>query len=282
MGQVCMTDTRPIEETATDKANSVLGKMERAMSTREGRKEMKALFEKLEVQADGKASCAGNAQVLRFFFDGAPLDEIQSAFKRISADKQDVLDWESFEDAAASYSTAMQTAESMSTAEGSERFKALFEKIDKDGDGRVSHQEWAKAMTEHEVMQDLEFGNINANVIGKALKRIDADERGSLTWEEFEAHVGSYLATSRLMEAVWHEDGRQELQKLFEGMDRDSDGRITSKEWGQAIGQRQELLRRFFEGVSLKDLGQAFKRIDADSNGYLSWEEFETAAKKGC
>ena len=42
--------------------------------------------------------------------------------------------------------------------------------------------------------------------------------------------------------------------------------------------ENQVLLSRYFGGSTLKEIGQAFKRIDVDGSASLSWEEFVAAA----
>ena len=71
-----------------------------------------------------------------------------------------------------------------------------------------------------------------------------------------------------------------ELRQLFDKLDKDQDGNVTAKEWGDHsfIEENQTLLAKYFGGGTLKEIGSAFKRIDTDGNASLSWEEFVAAA----
>merc|ERR1719428_1379058 len=69
-----------------------------------------------------------------------------------------------------------------------------------------------------------------------------------------------------------------ELRKLFETLDKDGDGQVTAQEWGKNVKENQVLLAKFFGGSTLKEIGSAFSRIDADGNASLDWEEFIAAS----
>merc|ERR1719240_1353034 len=53
---------------------------------------------------------------------------------------------------------------------------------------------------------------------------------------------------------------------------------VTAEVWGKKVRENQTLLSKYFGGSTLKEIGSAFKRIDADGNASLSWEEFVAAA----
>ena len=73
-------------------------------------------------------------------------------------------------------------------------------------------------------------------------------------------------------------EGLEELRKLFDTLDKDKDGNVTGQEWGKKVKEQQELLSKYFGGSTLQEIGSAFKRIDADGNKSLTWEEFVAAA----
>ena len=60
-------------------------------------------------------------------------------------------------------------------------------------------------------------------------------------------------------------------------LDQDGDGRVSSKEWGQSLAANPEVLGKYFEGSSIKEIAGAFNRCDIDKSGCLNWAEFETA-----
>ena len=76
--------------------------------------------------------------------------------------------------------------------------------------------------------------------------------------------------------------------------DKNGDGRISKKEWGQSIAANRTLLKKYFGSAikgtggagepgspptsslelhDLKEIGKAFKRLDSDNSGDLTWEE---------
>ena len=77
------------------------------------------------------------------------------------------------------------------------------------------------------------------------------------------------------------EKSRQALKALFDALDTDGNGEVNSKEWGRAVTTHAETMAKFFGGDAasgLKHIGAAFKRIDKDNSGTLTWDEFEAFA----
>jgi hypothetical protein len=75
-----------------------------------------------------------------------------------------------------------------------------------------------------------------------------------------------------------------ELRKLFDTLDKDHNGKVTTQEWRRKVEENEELLGKYFggtlgtshhfAGLSATEIGSAFERIDEDGSGELSWEEF--------
>ena len=82
------------------------------------------------------------------------------------------------------------------------------------------------------------------------------------------------MALENLCEAIGSPEGREELQALFKVLDVDGDGKVTSKEWGKALGKNAEMMAKYFGGKNKKAIGKAFKRLDADGSDDLTWDEF--------
>ena len=82
--------------------------------------------------------------------------------------------------------------------------------------------------------------------------------------------------------------------------DKNGYGRISKSEWGQSIAANRVLLQKYFgselkgsgregdldspptsslELHDLKEIGKAFKRLDADGSGDLTWEEVRKAGQ---
>ena len=72
----------------------------------------------------------------------------------------------------------------------------------------------------------------------------------------------------------------RDLKKLFDALDQDHNGRVSSTEWGDGISQNKQLLRKYFGGDALDEFSRSFDAIDANKDGALSWAEFEAGAKR--
>ena len=113
-------------------------------------------------------------------------------------------------------------------------------------------------------------------------------DRAKSTIEALEGiHADQSSANERLQETVASLraqlarqacDAKKELKALFDALDKDGDGKVTSKEWGSAISKNKEILAKFFGGASIKEIGAAFKRLDADGSKDLTWDEFVAGA----
>lgn len=68
--------------------------------------------------------------------------------------------------------------------------------------------------------------------------------------------------------------------QLFDSIDRNKDGLVSSEEWGNAVGHYKDLpaLMKFFGGHTVAEVGCAFAVIDVDDSKDLTWEEFIAAA----
>merc|ERR1712093_756304 len=85
-----------------------------------------------------------------------------------------------------------------------------------------------------------------------------------------------------MAEAMQTYESKAALKELFDTIDKDSNGKVSSKEWGSNVGQQKDVLAKYFGGATPAEVGQAFKRIDANGDGSLSWDEFVAAADLKC
>ena len=60
------------------------------------------------------------------------------------------------------------------------------------------------------------------------------------------------------------ENSKSELRALFDSLDVNGDGRVSSKEWGAAVARNRSLAAKYFGGASMREIGAAFSRIDVD------------------
>ena len=83
-------------------------KLAAALATEEGRNELKALYESLDGDGDGKLNAeewstglAANAKIVGKYFGGVSADETAETFSKIDKDGSGELSWEEFLDGAA-------------------------------------------------------------------------------------------------------------------------------------------------------------------------------------
>ena len=79
-------------------------------------------------------------------------------------------------------------------------------------------------------------------------------------------------------------EGRAEFKALFESLDANSDGALSSKEWGQGIGKKgheddafKEKMQKYFGGATIGAVASQFSKINADGDEKMTWEEWCTA-----
>merc|ERR1711933_655848 len=53
----------------------------------------------------------------------------------------------------------------------------------------------------------------------------------------------------------------------------------TGKEWGSKVYAEQDLMSKYFGGTTLKEIGEAFNRIDSNGDDNLTWDEFLSELK---
>ena len=89
---------------------------------------------------------------------------------------------------------------------------------------------------------------------------------------------GHDRALEQLSEALSREEGRVELRKLFQQLDTDGDGRLSSEEWARGMGKQGTAMAKYFGGSTYEDLARAFSRIDANGDGCVTWDEMVEGA----
>jgi Ca2+-binding EF-hand superfamily protein len=153
--------------------------------------------------------------------------------------------------------------------------------LDKDSDGRVTGKEWGLQLVQEKEIMGKYFGGSTLKEIGTAFKRLDTNKDGSLSWDEFESALETWAAggevVAKMATAMAADEGAAEFLSLFEKLDKDADGKVSSQEWGRAVHAEQELMGKYFGGSTLKEIGSAFTRLDTNKDGALTWEEFKVA-----
>lgn len=172
-------------------------------------------------------------------------------------------------------------AAAMATDAGRAELKTLYDTLDSDKDGKVSSKEWGRAVGKQAPLLRRFLGaDTTVAQLGKAFKMIDTNGDDSLSWNEFVTFAdrvagGGQRAIEAFAAAMATEAGRAELKALYATLDADKDGKVSSKEWGKAVGKQAPSLRKLLGAdATLAQIGTAFKLMDANGDGSLSWDEF--------
>lgn len=264
-------------------ATKVLQALEKALDTVEGRKELKTLFDQLETDADGRVDrkewgkcVAMNRDALVDFFGKASLREINSGFKRIDLDGSDSLTWNEFvvsaRVASSKYSSPeFSDGEPDLPAEVPDAIRACMTLL---ANTRPPNpvKFLANAMLEYGMYTAAGYIVNEEHTAGNNSLEPTGDEY-------FNPGISIDQVLAYLSEALVSDTAKAELKLLFESLDKDADGRVSSQEWGAAVSTSAELLAKFFGGASEEEILEAFKLIDTDGSDSITWEEFVVEAK---
>jgi Ca2+-binding EF-hand superfamily protein len=144
----------------------------------------------------------------------------------------------------------------------------------------VTSKEWGRGVSSNAAILSKFFGGASLEEIGRQFRRIDLDQSRSLSWSEIVRGARSLGAALTVATYAESDSGSRELRKLFNSLDKNGDGRVSSKEWGAALSRHSGALAKHFGGASLAEIGQMFKRLDRDASGDLTWDEFVHGARR--
>jgi calcium-binding protein CML len=129
-----------------------------------------------------------------------------------------------------------------------EEVRKIFNKFDKNGDGKISRTELKEMMTA--------LGSkTTTEEVTRMMEELDRNGDGYIDLKEFgELHNGG--------------GDTKELREAFEMYDLDKNGLISAKEL-------HAVMRRLGEKCSLGDCRRMIGNVDADSDGNVNFEEFK-------
>jgi len=229
---------------------------------------LKAFWDKLNTDKDNVLSgkewgkvVNKNLEEFKNFFPGETVQEIGKYFNVADKNDDDQITWREFVAAADIGS-----------------LKKLFLDMDRNADGKVSSYEWGRHLNENFNKLKGVFGGKTKREVGKFFSKFntskeEVDEEGKqlLTWDEFHA---AWAATAVLPEFT-------ELKKLWDQLNENADGVVTSKEWGHLIDNNVELAKKCFgEFKDLAEIGKFFNVIDENHDKKLTWKEVVSARTK--
>jgi len=144
----------------------------------------------------------------------------------------------------------------------------VFNKLDKDGNGRLSQSELEQILLSFDA-------NLSLTERNAIFARFDKDMNGSIDIYEFRqalehANAGALIAVEskvRFMGQKFKDSGYN-LHQCFSVFDRDEDGFLTIDEWKRAMSA-------FGPELSENDAEAVFRRFDDNGDGLMSIHEFQ-------
>ncbi|GLU10681.1 hypothetical protein SLE2022_274670 [Rubroshorea leprosula] len=137
-----------------------------------------------------------------------------------------------------------------------EQITKIFNKYDKNGDGKISFEELK------EILGALEFSS-SSEEVKRVMSELDTDGDGSVDLDEFIAfHTQSSGSSSSSA------DNSKELKEAFDTYDLDKNGLISASEL-------HEVLKKLGEKCTLSDCQRMISQVDKDGDGNVNFEEFK-------
>lgn len=131
----------------------------------------------------------------------------------------------------------------------------IFQRVDKNKDGKISWDEFAEAIRAFSP-------SITSEEIDKMFRELDADGDGQIDSVEF--------ASCLILDGGGEKDDEEAVMKeAFDLYDIDGDGKISASEI-------HVVLKRLGEKHTMEECVVMVRAVDADGDGFVSFEEFKT------
>lgn len=224
---------------------------------------LKALWDKLNKDANGFIDSKEWGRMV-----GTYTDEMQDLFGGTTEKELGMV----FPGADSNSDNKLSWSEFVAAADLSEMRK-LFLEVDAkgDGNGKISSKEYGRAVSTLFARMKGGFGGLTKAEVGKKFNMFNLNEDNEITWNEWVTGWWQKTVPTEYLE----------LHKLFETVDKDENGMVSSKEWGTAVSKNKEMMKKYFGGDSMAEVGKNFNKIDLNGDDKLSWVEIVKAADMG-
>ena len=153
---------------------------------------------------------------------------------------------------------AKNSKRSSSSLGTTDEVKKIFNKFDKNGDGKISRDE----------LKDILYAlgsRTTSDEVSCIMLEIDKNGDGFISLDEFaKFHMGGSSS----------ESSTKELRDAFNLYDLDKNGLISANEL-------HEVLRQLGEKCTLVECSKMISSVDTDSDGHVNFEEFKNMMKQG-
>ncbi|XVF81862.1 hypothetical protein PTKIN_Ptkin15bG0189700 [Pterospermum kingtungense] len=142
-----------------------------------------------------------------------------------------------------------------------EEMREVFNKFDKNGDGKISRDELKSVLSA--------LGSSpSSDEINRMLSEMDKDGNGYVDLDEFIAFHGNTNGHGEDSQC-----GNKELRDAFDMYDLDKNGLISANEL-------HSVMKRLGEKCSLSDCRRMISQVDKDGDGNVNFEEFKKMMTK--
>eukprot|EP00922_Rhytidocystis_sp_ex-Travisia-forbesii_P065498 GHVS01097318.1.p1 GENE.GHVS01097318.1~~GHVS01097318.1.p1 ORF type:complete len:163 (-),score=35.26 GHVS01097318.1:1145-1633(-) len=156
----------------------------------------------------------------------------------------------------------------LTSSEETKEMSAIFQKIDKNGDGQLDRSELMEGYTELMKMKGEDLSKLDASTIeaevDSVLESVDFDKNGYIDYSEF---LTVAMDRKTLL-------SRERLERAFKMFDVDNSGTISSVELATLFG------------VSETEGGEHWKEVlravDKNNDGVVDFQEFQSMLLKMC
>lgn len=193
-------------------------------------------------------------------------EEIESALKqtKINADRQSVKSPKNITPDVVHGRTKVRSREesgSVLVKQSKEKLKAMFMKIDKNGNGVLDKEEFQNFLNELGLNMSEKESNLVFNTV-------DTNKNGQVTFKQFEQYFSRYI-----MNETMTSECVNAMRKAFLAADRDGSGTLNFREFTEFVWEKNRTARmskilKSFENITVDEISFTdFKKLVASGSG---------------